>query len=208
MLICGADGESGMTDDELRDQLVTLLLAGHETTATGLAWALERLLRHPEIMDRLRVSLAAGDDEYLNAVVTETLRVRPVIHDVARVVHEPVTLGGYDLPAGVTVVPSIGLVHSREDVFPGAREFRPERFLGERPSTYEWFPFGGGIRRCLGAPFAMTEMKTVLRAILGRFDLSAANPDPEPMRMHHITFIPGRGGELIVRPRSSLQGIS
>lgn len=202
-LMRGADGESGMSDGELRDQLVTLLLAGHETTATGLAWALERLVRHPEVMDGLRRSLAAGDDDYLAAVVTETLRVRPVIHDVARVLHQPVSLGGFDVPAGVTVVPSIGLVHSRDDVFPGARDFRPERFLGERPGTYEWFPFGGGIRRCLGAPFAITEMKTVLRTIFDRFDVAAARPAPEPMRMHHITFVPARGGELTVRPRGS-----
>jgi cytochrome P450 len=208
MLMQGTDGATGMSDGELRDQLVTLLLAGHETTATGLAWALERLLRHPDVMDRLRSSLATGDDEYLNAVVAETLRVRPVIHDVARVLHQPVTLGGYDLPAGVTVVPSIGLVHSRDDVFPGAGEFRPERFLGERPGTYEWFPFGGGIRRCLGAPFATSEMKTVLRAVLDRFDLEAASAEPEPIRMHHITFIPGRGGELLVWPRRSSPSMS
>jgi cytochrome P450 len=200
MLIRGAEGESGMTDDELRDQLVTLLLAGHETTATGLAWALERLVRHPSAMERLRGSLTTGDESYLNAVVTETLRVRPVIHDVARVLHAPVTIGGYDLPAGVTVVPSIGLVHSRDDVFQHADEFRPERFLDERPGTYEWIPFGGGIRRCLGAPFAISEMKTVLRAVLERFEVEAARPEPEPIEMHHITFVPGRGGELIVRP--------
>jgi cytochrome P450 len=202
MLMRGAGGEAGMSDDELRDQLVTLLLAGHETTATGLAWALERLVRHPQVLNRLRESLAAGDESYLDAVVTETLRVRPVIHDVARVLHAPVTIGDYDLPAGVTVVPSIGLVHSRDDVFPGAQEFRPERFLDERPGTYEWFPFGGGIRRCLGAPFAVSEMKTVLTAILERFDVKAPRPEPEPIQMHHITFVPGRGGELIVSPSS------
>jgi cytochrome P450 family 135 len=201
MLMRGADGEAGMSDEELRDQLVTLLLAGHETTATGLTWALERLVRHPHVLHRLRESLADGDESYLDAVVTETLRVRPVIHDVARVLHAPVTIGGYDLPAGVTVVPSIGLVHSRDDVFPGAHEFRPERFLHERAGTYEWFPFGGGIRRCLGAPFAVSEMKTVLQAILERFDVKAPQPEPEPIRMHHITFVPGRGGELIVSPR-------
>jgi cytochrome P450 len=199
MLMRGADGERGMSDAELRDQLVTLLLAGHETTATGLAWALERLVRHPDVLATLRESLATGD-EYLDAVVTETLRVRPVIHDVARVLHAPVSIGGYDLPAGVTVVPSIGLVHSRDDLFPGAAEFRPDRFLGERPSTYEWFPFGGGIRRCLGAPFAVSEMKTVLRAVIERFDVEAANLKAEAVRMHHITFVPARGGELIVRP--------
>ena len=203
MLMRGDGPEAGMTDQELRDQLVTLLLAGHETTATGLAWALERLVRHPQVMKNLRKSLASGDESYLSAVVSETLRVRPVIHDVARVLHAPVTIGGYELPAGVTVVPSIGLVHSRDDVFPHADDFWPERFLDQRPGTYEWFPFGGGIRRCLGAPFAIAEMKTVLRAVLERFDVQAARPEPEPIRMHHITFIPARGAQLIARPLSA-----
>jgi cytochrome P450 len=201
LLLRGADGETGMTDEELRDQLVTLLLAGHETTATGLSWAFERLLRCPEQLSRLRSSLADDDDQYLSAVVSETLRVRPVIFDVARVLHAPVHLGGYDLPAGVTVVPSIGLVHSREDLYASADEFRPERFLGQRAGTYEWLPFGGGIRRCLGAPFAIVEMKTVLRGVLERFELAAAHPTPEAPKMRHITFVPERGCEVIATRR-------
>jgi cytochrome P450 family 135 len=197
LLMRGADGEAGMSDDELRDQLVTLLLAGHETTATGLAWAFERLLRSPSRMSRLRTELESGEDEYLAAVVTETLRVRPVIFDVARVLHAPVRLGGYELPAGVTVVPSIGLVHSREDLYPAATEFRPERFLDRRPGTYEWLPFGGGIRRCLGAPFALVEMRTVLRTALERLELSAPDPAPERPLMHHITFVPQHGCRVV-----------
>jgi cytochrome P450 len=197
VLMRGADGEAGMSDEELRDQLVTLLLAGHETTATGLAWAFERLLRSPRQLTRLRAELQDEDEEYLGAVVTETLRVRPVIFDVARVLHAPVRLGGYELPAGVTVVPSIGLVHSREDLYAGASEFLPERFLDRRPGTYEWLPFGGGIRRCLGAPFALVEMRTVLRTVVERVELAAADAAPERPRMHHITFVPERGCRVV-----------
>jgi cytochrome P450 family 135 len=206
VLMRGADGDAGMSDEELRDQLVTLLLAGHETTATGLAWAFERLLRSPRQLDRLRVELQDGDEEYLGAVVTETLRVRPVIFDVARVLHAPVRLGGYELPAGVTVVPSIGLVHSREDLYADAGEFRPERFLDRRPGTYEWLPFGGGIRRCLGAPFALVEMRTVLRTVLEGVELAAADAAPEGPRMHHITFVPERGCRVVAQ--SSARGSS
>lgn len=206
VLMRGADGEPGMSDHELRDQLVTLLIAGHETTATGLSWAFERLLRSPEQLARLREQLAAGDDAYLNAVVAETLRVRPVVFDVARVLHAPVRLGGYELPPGVTVVPSIGLVHSREDLYAQAEDFKPERFLNRRPGTYEWMPFGGGIRRCLGAPFALAEMTTVLRAALERFDLRPADPAPERPKMHHITFVPERGCEVIATARAAVAG--
>jgi cytochrome P450 len=202
-LMRGADGESGMGDEELRDQLVTLLLAGHETTATALSWAVERLVRCPEQMSRLLASLDRGEDDYLAAVVTETLRVRPVIFDVSRVLHAPVRLGGYDLPAGVTVVPSIGLIHANEDVYDKPGDFRPERFLDERPGTYEWLPFGGGIRRCLGAPFALLEMRAVLRSILERFELEPADLAPERPKMRHITFVPERGCRVVARDRNA-----
>lgn len=207
-LMEGTPGTAHLTDEALRDQLVTLLLAGHETTATGLSWAFERLLRSPESLHQLKASLARGEDEYLSAVVTETLRVRPVIYDVARVLHAPLRLAGYDLPAGVTVVPSIGLVHAREDLYPSADEFQPERFVSGRPGTYEWLPFGGGIRRCLGAPFAIVEMKTAIKTILGSIELTPTHEQPERPKMHHITFIPERGCEVVATSGPGPQGFS
>jgi cytochrome P450 len=158
MLVLARDeGGSPMTDGELRDELLTLLVAGHETTATSLAWAFELLLRNPGVLGRLRESLASGEDAYLGAVVKETLRIRPVILGIGRVVRgdEPFEVGGWPIPPGVEINPSIAAVHRRADRYPEAREFRPERFLGpEAPDTYTWLPFGGGTRRCLGASFA------------------------------------------------------
>lgn len=184
---------SRMTDHELRDELVTLLLAGHETTATGLAWTFELLFRHPRAIDRLREGLAAGEERYLDAVVHESLRVRPVIPFVVRVLRQPIELGGYELPSGVTIVPAIHLVHRRDDLYPQPWAFRPERFLDRKPGTYEWMPFGGGMRRCLGASFAMFEMKVVLRRILTQAELAPASRRPEPMRRRAFTLIPAHG---------------
>ena len=168
-LLLQARDEDGnpMTDQELRDELMTLLVAGHETTATALSWAVERLVRHPERLDRLRDEVAAGDDAYLDAVVKETLRLRPVLPLVVRQLTEPVEIGGHLLPAGARVTPCIYLVHRREDVYPDPYAFRPERFLEEPAGTYTWIPFGGGVRRCLGASFAMFEMNQVLSALVG-----------------------------------------
>jgi cytochrome P450 len=185
---------SPMSDQELRDELMTLLVAGHETTATALSWAVERLLRHPEKMARL----ASGDEEYLEAVCKETLRLRPVIPIVARRLAEPMTIGGHDLPAGVTVAPCIHLMHRREDVYPNPREFRPERFLERPAGTYTWIPFGGGIRRCVGASFALQEMRIVLRAIVERTTLRAADPASERVTRRSITLVPERGTEVVV----------
>ena len=159
---------SGMTDKELRDELMTLLVAGHETTATALAWAVERLVHRPEKLERLVEEVRAGETEYLDAVVTETLRLRPVISGVARQLKEPVEIGGWRLPAGVRVQPSIYLMHRRPDIYPDPEEFLPERFVGNPPGTYTWIPFGGGIRRCLGGAFAQFEMQTVLRELVTR----------------------------------------
>jgi cytochrome P450 family 135 len=191
-----------MSDGELRDQLVTLLLAGHETTATGLAWAFERLLRDPERIARLTEEIAAGQDEYLDAVVKEILRVRPVIFDVARVLKAPVEIRGWRLPAGVTVMPSIGLVHADNDLYEDALQFKPERFLGANTPPYSWIPFGGGIRRCLGATFATFEMKTVLRTVLSRAELSAADSRPEHAIWRHITLVPSHGTRVVLDRRS------
>jgi cytochrome P450 len=187
------DDGSPMSDEELRDELVTVLGAGHETTATALAWAMERLLRTPRALQALRESLAAGEDDYLDATIKETLRARPVIVDVARKLTAPASIGGYELPAGTFVMPAIAAMHYREDLFPNPEEFRPERFLDGKPDTYVWIPFGGGVRRCIGAAFAEYEMRIVLRAILERAELSAPDPKPEKVKVRNITLAPGKG---------------
>ena len=186
------DDGSPMSDEELRDELVTVLGAGHETTATGLAWAMERLLRTPRVLAKLRESVAAGEEEYLEATVKETLRARPVIVDVARRLTAPAEIGGYELPAGSFAMAAIAALHYREDLFPRPEEFRPERFLEEKADNYAWIPFGGGVRRCIGAAFAEYEMRTVLREFV-RADLSAPDPKPEKVRVRNITLAPGKG---------------
>jgi len=204
------DGGDGLTDGELRDELITLLLAGHETTATALAWAFERLVRHPAALARLREEAEVGEDTYLDAVVKETLRSRPVVIDVARTLAEPARVGGYDLPAGVMVVPMITLVQTGPGAWEDPDAFRPERFLdGAQPDPYTWIPFGGGVRRCLGASFATFEMKVVLETILPAADLIPCSPEPEAARLRHVTLVPARGAEVVlerrrpVRPRTA-----
>jgi cytochrome P450 len=187
------DDGSPMSDEELRDELVTVLGAGHETTATALAWAIERLLRTPRALRALRESLAAGEDEYLDATIKETLRTRPVIVDVARKLTAPASIGGYELPVGTFVMPAIAAMHYREDLFPQPEEFRPERFLDGKPDTYVWIPFGGGVRRCIGAAFAEYEMRIVLREFVERAELRAPDPRPEKVKVRNITLAPGKG---------------
>ena len=191
----------GLTDAQLRDQLMTLLVAGHETTASGLAWALERLARHPEMYGRLREEARAGGDEYVDAVCKETLRIRPVVYLVARRLTEPVEIGGWALPAGATVAPSIYLVHRRPDVYPEPERFRPERFLEQPAGTYTWIPFGGGVRRCLGASFAQQEIKVVLRTLLEAARLRPASTRPEAPRARHVTIVPSRGARVVLEER-------
>ena len=191
------DGQP-MSDVELRDELVTLLVAGHETTATALSWALERLVRHPAKLERLRDEVRAGEDDYLDAVVKETLRLRPVLPLVVRMLTEPVQIGDYLLPQGTRVAPCIYLVHRREEVYPEPHAFRPERFIEQPAGTYTWIPFGGGVRRCLGASFALFEMKQVLSALVERVQIEAAQPEPERVRRRQITLAPSRGGEVVV----------
>ena len=197
---------AGETDDEeLRDQIMTLLLAGHETTTTGLAWTFERLLRHPDALARACESARGGkdgddaaDDAYLDAVVQETLRIRPVIPAVLRQLQAPVQLGAWQLPAGVTVMPAVKLLHSDPALFAEPERFRPERFLDDgEGSTYTWIPFGGGRRRCLGAAFASFEMRVALRTILQRTTLRADRARDERVRNHHITLVPARGTRVI-----------
>jgi cytochrome P450 len=184
---------TGASRAQLRDQLATLLAAGHETTAGALGWALERLARHPEVLARMRT----GDDAYLDAVVKEVLRTRPVLGATPRKVVEPYQLKGWTLPPGVHVAPSIYLAHRRADVWDEPTAFRPERFLGRAPEPYTFIPFGGGVRRCVGAAFASLEMKEVLRAVARRFELRPAANHGERMRRRSITMTPSRGGYVV-----------
>ncbi len=200
MLEARDDAGRAMTDRELRDELVTLLLAGHETTAPALAWTVERLLANPSALDRLRGELAAGRDEYLDAVIKETLRVRPIIPLVARYVRTPYQLAGYEIPAGVRISPSIYLTHRRADLYPEPERFQPERWLGVKPDPYAWLPFGGGIRRCLGMAFALFEMRVVLQAIVPRARLRLANGEARIAR-RGITLAPSHGLRVILDER-------
>ena len=198
------DGRT-MSDRELRDQLMTLIAAGHETTATGLSWALERLTRHPAALAkavRAAQASAAGDpagDEYLDAVIKETLRIRPVVSGSGRVLTEPVEVGGYRLPAGVMVTPSIGLVHANAALYPDPDHFDPDRMLGATLSPTTWLPFGGGSRRCLGAGFSLVEMRVVLREILRRAELCTTTAPGERQTPKHVTTVPHRGARIEVR---------
>jgi cytochrome P450 family 135 len=184
------------SDAELRDHLITLLLAGHETTATTLAWTFERLVRHPEALARA----STGDEAYIDAVVQESQRLRPVITYVMRTLQAPMTVGGHEVPAGATLGTSITLMHRRADLYPQPLAFRPERFLEAKPETYTWVPFGGGVRRCLGAAFASFEMRQVLDVVLSSRRLTAADPRPERYRRRGITFVPGRGASVVAQP--------
>ncbi len=193
-----AEDEHGerLSDREVRDELVTLLIAGHETTATGLAWTFDLLLHSPAILERAR----GGDDAYLDAVVKESLRLRPVIPGVGRVVRgEPFPLGEYLIPVGVELNPSIRAIHRRADLYPSPAAFRPERFLGpDAPDTYTWLPFGGGTRRCLGASFALMEMRIVLGRVLARARLRAADPEVDAVQFRGITLAPRQGVRVVL----------
>jgi cytochrome P450 len=187
---------AGSSEDELRDQVVTLLAAGHETTAGSLAWALERLARHPDVAARLR----DGDDAYLDAVVKEVLRVRPVLSITPRKVIEPFAVGAYTLPPGVHVTPCLYLAHRRPELWDDPTAFRPERFLDGAPEPFAWLPFGGGVRRCVGAAFATMELREVLREVVQRVELRPDRPAGERMRRRGVTLTPARGGRVIPSP--------
>jgi cytochrome P450 len=203
-LLLQATHEDGspMSDSELRDELMTMLVAGHETTANSLSWAAERLCRHPRKLARLTAEAQAGEDVYLKAVIQETLRLRPVISIVLRRLAEPMELGGRMLPAGCSIVPAIHLVHRRGDIYREPNEFRPERFIegegGRAPGTYTWIPFGGGIRRCLGAAFAQYEMEVVLRELVLRRAISPSRPESERVYRRAITETPRHDAEVLV----------
>lgn len=198
MVAARREDGSPMSDGEMRDELLTLLTAGHETTATSLAWAVERLCRHPEKLERLREEVWAGEEAYLTATIQETLRLRPVISIVGRRLTEPVEIGGYELPAGVSVTPCIYLAHRNREVYPDPEAFLPERFLDNPPGTYTWIPFGGGVRRCLGASFAQFEMAVVLRELVKRREIRPARPEPERIFRRGITETPRRDAEVVL----------
>jgi cytochrome P450 len=200
LLLRARDEDGGaMSDVELRDELMTLLLAGHETTATGLAFAFDLLLREPRVLARLREELAGDGNAYLDAVVTESLRLRPVIDANERTLTRPRRIAGWDLPAGIRVYPAIAVVQLREDLYPRAQEFRPERFLEEEAKSYAWLPFGGGIRRCIGAALAQAEMAEVIRTVVSRAELELTRPEREPVVIRGITLVPRHGTPVTVR---------
>src|SRR6188472_1629906 len=197
------DGEA-MDDKEVRDELLTLVLAGHETTANTLSWTWERLVRNPGAHEALREATRAGGENakaQIEATIIESMRSRPVVPFIGRRVTVPWRFGPYGVSADTPVGMSILLVHHREDLYPQPFEFRPERWLGRKPGTYEWIPFGGGIRRCLGAALAMAEMRVVLEATARRLDLEAAEPEPERALHRNVTMIPSRGARVVLRSR-------
>jgi cytochrome P450 len=198
------EGEA-LSDSEVRDELVTLVLAGHETTANSLAWAWERLVRNPAAHDRLREAVRSGegDAEEVEATIVETMRSRPVVPIVGRRVLAPWRFGEHAVAADTPVLISILLVHHREDLYPRPFEFLPQRWIGRKPGTYEWIPFGGGTRRCLGASLAMAEQRVVLEMMARRLDLEAAEPEPERALHRNVTMIPARGARVVVRARLS-----
>jgi cytochrome P450 len=207
-LLLQARDENGeaMTDGELRDELVSLLLAGHETTSTATAWAIERLVRHPDVLARLLAEIDRDEeDDYMQAVIHETLRSRPVVPGVVRLLTEPMNVAGYELPAGTRVVLSIYLTNRNPRVYENPREFRPERFLDAAPDTFAWIPFGGGIRRCIGASFAMLEMKVMLRTMLRELRPSLPARGVwrrgEWTRRRAITLVPVAGTRVVWKRR-------
>ncbi|MEZ5097042.1 MAG: cytochrome P450 [Nocardioides sp.] len=193
------DGGDRLTDPELRDQLVTLLLAGHETTATALAWALHEIGRDSAQLARAREAARAGDDGWLEAVLKEAMRLHPVIPMVVRTLLRPATIGGREVPAGATVAASILLAHSRGESHRDPDAFRPERFVGHSPAPNTWIPFGGGVRRCIGASFSLMEGVAVLREILSAYDVRAVGSDVPKVR--NITSVPRRGARVVVTAR-------
>lgn len=203
MLQARYDDGSPMSRDEIADQLVTLLSAGHETTAASLAWTVERLRRHPQVLADLVAEVDEGGAALRDAVLTEVQRSRPVVDQTARRATQEVQIGGWTIPAGWTVVAAISLLHHDESVFPEPQRFDPSRFLGSKPDLYQWVPFGGGNRRCLGATFATREMNIVLRTILREVSLVPTQERPERWYSRGVANAPGRGGIAVVRDRPS-----
>jgi cytochrome P450 family 135 len=190
---------SQLGEAELSDEVKTLLVAGHETTATALSWAFELLLRHKDVLERVREEAIAGEgDAYLDAVIKEVLRLHPVLPFAVRRLAKPMVIGGYTLPAGTSLFTCTHLIHHREDIYPEPEKFRPERFLEQAPGTYTWLTFGGGRRRCVGAPFAMFEMKKVITTVLTETELRAADPKPEHSVRRSIALGPHKGAAVVM----------
>jgi cytochrome P450 len=207
MLVRARDDDgSAMTSEELRDQLVTVLLAGHETTATGLAWTVERLVRHPDVLERARHAALTDDTAYLDAVISETLRVRPVVPDVTRRLVQDWTVAGYRLPAGTMVDPAIPVIHHSPRHHQEPDSFNPDRFVGHPPDSSAFLPFGGGNRRCIGAAFATAEMRIVLKELLTRVELAITDEPGESPRARHVTLIPRRQGMIRLSSSRSASG--
>lgn len=203
MLLAQRD-EAGrpMTNRELRDQLVTMLVAGHETTSTSTAWAIERLVRNPTVLATLRTELEGGDTIYLDAVIKETMRSRPVVAQIGRWLTEPTEIDGWTIPADTMVIIPMSVIHQDPEVYPEPDAFRPERFLdGNDPGGYSWLPFGGGVRRCPGASLALLEMRVIITTIVQHLDLAPDRPEPERQTVRGITIVPSRGGRVVVRGR-------
>jgi len=201
LLVARDDQGRAMTDDEVRDELVTLLFAGHETTATSLAWAFDLLAHHPRALRRLVAELDSGGSQYLDATIKEALRVRPVAALVTRQVREATRIGPHTIPAGTIVCPNIYLAQRRDDLYDDPAAFRPERFAGQTPPGFGWFPFGGGIRRCVGASFATFEMQIVIAEVLGAVNLRPASPRPARVHREAVTFVPHDGARCVVTAR-------
>jgi cytochrome P450 len=211
MLLDARDEDGApMSDAELRDELVTALVAGHETTASQLAWAFERIARERDVQARLHAELDDGSDQaYLTATINEILRRRPVLPNAEpRLVKQPIEIGGIEYSPDVVLFASAYLLHHDEAVYPDPYAFKPERFLDDAPGTYTWIPFGGGRRRCLGASFALLEMKLVLRAVLERCELRQAGSAPEVTRRRGITFSPSAGCTVTLSARAPALGTS
>jgi cytochrome P450 family 135 len=201
-LIATQVDEDRLSDAELRDQMVTVLLTGHETTATTLAWTLHDLAHDPVLQDKVIAAVDTADDKYLEAAVKEAMRLHPVVYAVARKLTHDVELGGYRIPAGYIVFPGIGPVHDDPGQHADPQIFRPERFLDGSATAANWLPFGSGVRRCLGAGFAMMEATTILREVLLNYRLAPARSRPEKPRARHVVFVPSHGGRIIAHPRA------
>jgi cytochrome P450 len=193
------DHGSPLPDDELCDAMRTLLLGGHETTASTLAWILERATRHPDVVARLNHAALDGDDDYIDAVIKEAMRLRPVFPSTTRLAAESFELPGLTIPAGTMVLPFIALVHRRADLYPDPLTFRPERFLGTRAGTFTWIPFGGGARRCIGATFALIEARIVLRTMLRHAELLPTRERSERIGRRNVTIVPARGARITLK---------
>ncbi len=196
-----SDGRT-MSDEEICDAMRTLLLGGHDTTASTLTWVLERITRHPHALSRLQTAALDGDDEYLDAVIKEAMRLRPAFPMTARLATEPFDLPGLTIPSGTKIVPYITLLHRRPELYPDPLAFRPERFLGTRAGTYTWIPFGGGPRRCIGAAFSLAEARIVLRTILRHARLQPSRRRAERVAHRNVFVVPSRGGRVTLQPHT------